>query len=353
MERRDPHPHPTSRGVAPVRRPGLLRRRRNRCSYALDARTGKEVWTTKVADNKSAYHMSLAPLVANGKVMVGASGGEFGIRGFVAGFDIETGKEAWRVYTIPAPGEPGSETWPAGGDQWKTGGGSIWVTGNYDPATNLAYWGTGQRRTVDGRSASRRQPLHLVHDRHRRDDRDHQGPSPVPSERLVGLGRSVAADPRRLPAQRTHDQRLDRRRARRLHLVSRAHERSDQVRRGDAVRQTERVQEPRSENGPARDRSGAQAWHRQERRVLSVGLGRQELAADRLQPEDADDLHSRQRQPGARRWSGRRCRRTCPVRATRRQAAADRRSCRAPITSAKCRPGTSTPASGCGRTPTR
>src|ERR1700728_957656 len=109
---------------------------------ALDAKTGKEVWTTPVANNKPAYYISLAPLVAGGKVMVGASGGEFGIRGFVAAFDPETGKEQWRTYTIPAPGEPGSETWPKG-DQWKTGGGSVWVTGNYDLATNLAYWGVG------------------------------------------------------------------------------------------------------------------------------------------------------------------------------------------------------------------
>ena len=110
---------------------------------ALDAKTGKEVWTTTVADNKSGYYITLAPLIAGGKVMVGASGGEFGIRGFVAAFDPETGKEQWRTYTIPAPGEPGSETWPKGGDQWKTGGGSVWVTGNYDPATNIAYWGVG------------------------------------------------------------------------------------------------------------------------------------------------------------------------------------------------------------------
>ena len=65
-----------------------------------------------------------------------------GIRGFVAAYDIETGKELWKTYTVPAPGEPGSETWPKG-DQWKTGGGSVWVTGNYDPETNLAFWGTG------------------------------------------------------------------------------------------------------------------------------------------------------------------------------------------------------------------
>jgi alcohol dehydrogenase (cytochrome c) len=109
---------------------------------ALDARTGREAWTAKVEDNKNGYYMSLAPLVGDGKVMVGASGGELGIRGFVAGYDAETGKPLWKAYTVPAPGEPGSETWPKG-DEWKTGGGSVWVTGNYDPDTNLAYWGTG------------------------------------------------------------------------------------------------------------------------------------------------------------------------------------------------------------------
>jgi len=109
---------------------------------ALDARTGAEVWTAKVADNKAGYYMSVAPLVADGKVMVGASGGELGVRGFVAAYDVDTGRELWRTYTVPAPGEPGSETWPKG-DQWKTGGGSVWVTGNYDPETRLAFWGTG------------------------------------------------------------------------------------------------------------------------------------------------------------------------------------------------------------------
>jgi alcohol dehydrogenase (cytochrome c) len=134
--------HDTSRGVALygdkvyfAAAPAVL--------VCLDAKTGKEVWSTPVADNKAGYYTSLAPLIAGGKVMLGASGGELGVRGFVAAFDPETGKEQWRTYTIPAPGEPGSETWPKGGDQWKTGGGPVWVTGNYDPATNLAYWGTG------------------------------------------------------------------------------------------------------------------------------------------------------------------------------------------------------------------
>jgi alcohol dehydrogenase (cytochrome c) len=110
---------------------------------ALDAKTGTEVWSTTIADNKSGYYTTLAPLIAGGKVLVGSSGGEFGIRGFVAAFDAETGKEVWRTFTIPAPGEPGSDTWPAGGDQWKTGGAPVWVTGNYDPETNLVYFGTG------------------------------------------------------------------------------------------------------------------------------------------------------------------------------------------------------------------
>jgi alcohol dehydrogenase (cytochrome c) len=110
---------------------------------ALDAKTGRPVWTTTVADNKAAYYITLAPLIAGGKVMVGVSGGETGIRGFVAAYDPDTGKEQWHTYTIPAPGEPGSETWPQGGDQWTHGGGPVWVTGNYDPDTNTAYWGTG------------------------------------------------------------------------------------------------------------------------------------------------------------------------------------------------------------------
>src|SRR5687767_10919688 len=110
---------------------------------ALDAKTGKEVWAKEVFNNKINYYITLAPLAADGKILVGASGGEFGVRGYVAALDPENGNELWRAYMIPEPGEPGSETWPKGGEQWKTGGGSVWVTGNYDPETNIAYWGTG------------------------------------------------------------------------------------------------------------------------------------------------------------------------------------------------------------------
>ena len=133
--------HPTSRGVA-LYGDKVFFAAGEAILVALDARTGREVWTSKVAENKNGYYMSLAPLVVDGKVLVGTSGGELGVRGFVAAYDADTGKELWRTFTVPAPGEPGSETWPQG-DQWKTGGGSIWVTGNYDRETNLTFWGTG------------------------------------------------------------------------------------------------------------------------------------------------------------------------------------------------------------------
>jgi alcohol dehydrogenase (cytochrome c) len=108
---------------------------------ALDARTGRPLWNTKVAEFSQGYSLSHAPLVVKDKVIVGVGGGEYGIRGFIAAYDAATGKEAWRFHTVPAPGEPGSDTWS--GDTWKNGGGSIWVTGTYDPALNLTYWGTG------------------------------------------------------------------------------------------------------------------------------------------------------------------------------------------------------------------
>jgi alcohol dehydrogenase (cytochrome c) len=133
--------HPTSRGVA-LYEDMVFFAAGEAVLVALDAKTGKERWSTTVANNRVGYYMSLAPLVADGKVMIGASGGEFGVRGFVAAYDPITGKELWKTYTVPAPGEPGSETWPKG-DQWKTGGASVWVTGTYDPETKLAFWGTG------------------------------------------------------------------------------------------------------------------------------------------------------------------------------------------------------------------
>jgi alcohol dehydrogenase (cytochrome c) len=108
---------------------------------ALDAKTGKEIWRTKTADPKDGYSMTVAPLVANGVVIAGVSGAEFGHRGFLEGFDPQTGKSLWRTYTIPAPGEPGAQTWP--NHSSLTGGGSTWITGSYDPELDLVFWGTG------------------------------------------------------------------------------------------------------------------------------------------------------------------------------------------------------------------
>lgn len=132
--------HPTNRGLA-LYGDKLYLATTDAHLVALDAVTGKELWKTAVADWKKGYYMTLAPLAAKGKIMVGSSGGEYGIRGFVAAFDAETGKEAWRTFTVAGPGEPGGETWP--GDTYKHGGGSVWITGTYDQDTNLAYWGVG------------------------------------------------------------------------------------------------------------------------------------------------------------------------------------------------------------------
>jgi alcohol dehydrogenase (cytochrome c) len=109
---------------------------------ALDAKTGKEIWKQKAAEWKDGYSMTVAPQIANGVLMTGISGAEFGIRGFIDGWDPQTGKKLWRLYTIPGPGEKGHETWPQN-DAYLHGGGSTWITGSYDPDLDLAYWGTG------------------------------------------------------------------------------------------------------------------------------------------------------------------------------------------------------------------
>jgi alcohol dehydrogenase (cytochrome c) len=108
---------------------------------AIDAKTGKELWKNQIGDPKLRYSMTHAPLVVKGKVIQGVAGGEFGIRGYIVALDVNTGKELWRFYTIPGPGEPGHETWS--GDSWTHGGAPVWVTGSFDPETNLTFWGTG------------------------------------------------------------------------------------------------------------------------------------------------------------------------------------------------------------------
>jgi alcohol dehydrogenase (cytochrome c) len=109
---------------------------------ALDARTGTVLWDSVLADYKIGYAATGAPLVVKDKVIVGISGGDFPTRGFIDAYDPKSGARLWRFYTVPGPGEPGSETWPAA-DVMARGGGATWVTGSYDPDLNLLYWGTG------------------------------------------------------------------------------------------------------------------------------------------------------------------------------------------------------------------
>jgi len=132
--------HPTNRGVA-LWGDKLYLATVDARLIALDAKTGKPVWDTKVGDYKRGEYMTLEPLVVHGKVMVGSSGGEFGVRAYIAAYDADSGKQVWRTYTVPGPDEPGGNTWK--NEAWKTGGGSVWITGSYDPRRNLAYWGVG------------------------------------------------------------------------------------------------------------------------------------------------------------------------------------------------------------------
>jgi alcohol dehydrogenase (cytochrome c) len=108
---------------------------------ALDAKSGAVRWDVVVDDNKRGYYMTSAPLALNGRIIIGVSGAEAGIRGLIDAYDPQTGRRLWRTHTVPAPGEPGDQSWS--GDSWMTGGGSAWLTGSYDPALNLLYWGTG------------------------------------------------------------------------------------------------------------------------------------------------------------------------------------------------------------------
>ena len=111
--------------------------------FAINKATGEAVWERKIADPAIGETLTMAPLVVRDLAIVGTAGGEFGIRGFIEATDLNTGKAAWRTYTIPGTGEPGNETWKDGKDRWKHGGGSIWETATYDPETDTLYQGTG------------------------------------------------------------------------------------------------------------------------------------------------------------------------------------------------------------------
>jgi alcohol dehydrogenase (cytochrome c) len=129
-----------NRGVA-VANGKVLFATQNGHMVALDATNGKQMWQQVFADVRAGESATVAPLVVKNLVIVGSSGAEYGVRGHIDAFEIDTGRRVWRRYNVPKPGEPGSDTWPA--DAWARGGGTAWVTGTYDPELDLVYWGTG------------------------------------------------------------------------------------------------------------------------------------------------------------------------------------------------------------------
>jgi alcohol dehydrogenase (cytochrome c) len=108
---------------------------------AINANTGKVNWQTRVAKSSEGFSLTGAPLVVNHSVIIGVAGGDYGVRGFLAAYDVTTGQQQWKFDTIPGPGEVGHETWE--NEAWKHGGGGTWITGSYDPSLDLLYWGVG------------------------------------------------------------------------------------------------------------------------------------------------------------------------------------------------------------------
>lgn len=117
---------------------------------ALDARTGQQLWETPVADTMDGHNLTSPPVAVKDMVITGVAGGEYGTRGFIDAYDAATGQRRWRFYTIPAPGEPGNETWL--GDSWKSGGAPTWLPGSYDAQLNTVYWAVGNPAAQINRS---------------------------------------------------------------------------------------------------------------------------------------------------------------------------------------------------------
>ena len=140
---------PINRGAATIYDGKLFRVTIDNHILALDMETGEVLWKQNFADASRGYYATGAPIVANNVVISGMSGGESTTRGFLDGWDPDNGNKLWRRFTIPAPGEPGSETWPTGSDAWMYGGGPTWRSGSYDPELDLVYWGTGNAEPYD------------------------------------------------------------------------------------------------------------------------------------------------------------------------------------------------------------
>ena len=127
--------------------------------FCLDARNGKQIWETTVADVKFGYYLSVAPLIVKGLVVLGTSGDSANVPHFVEALDWDTGKIVWQTSTVPKPGTPEAGTWP-NDYAMRHGGGPAWFTGTYDPELNLIYWGTGNPHPVlAGAGTFRRLPM--------------------------------------------------------------------------------------------------------------------------------------------------------------------------------------------------
>ena len=165
---------------------------------ALDQKTGKVVWKTQVATGRTATRSPTRRSTTTAWSITGVSGGEFGIRGRVTAFDAKTGKEVWRFYTIPGPGETGHDTWPQDSDAWKHGGAPVWQTPSVDPEARAALLLDRQRVARRRRQrARRRQPLHALDRRARREDRRVQVALPEGAPRHLGLRRAEPDGPLR------------------------------------------------------------------------------------------------------------------------------------------------------------
>jgi len=139
---------PITRGAPAIYNGKLFRVTMDNHLVALDMKTGAELWNQKFAEASEGYYATGAPIIASGVLISGMAGGESTTRGFLDGWDPDTGKKLWRRYTIPEPGQPGSETWPKG-EAWMHGGGPTWRSGSYDPQLDLVYWGTGNAEPYD------------------------------------------------------------------------------------------------------------------------------------------------------------------------------------------------------------
>ena len=255
---------------------------------ALEMKTGRVLWNKKFAEWKEGYHSSGAPIVANGVLISGVAGGESTTRGFLDGWDPNTGEKLWRRYTIPAPGEPGSETWPANSDAWKYGGGSIWRSGSYDPQLDLVYWGVGNAEPYDPRPREARDSLYT-------DSvlaiRPKTGEIvcyyQIHAERCLRRGRHRRAGARRSADRRTDAQGDDPVEQERLHVRAGSHEL--QADRRASLHQGQLGERHRPRHRPPAAHRSLQGLPRR-RGSRDLPLARLERGADRVQSDQGAGL---------------------------------------------------------------